>query len=75
MLAVEDFDFGTRADVGGAGFGLKLNPLAAQRGETAGGCADGDHGGGFTDAHDAAGLAFKLDDVSGLKCENVSGHK
>ena len=66
VLAVEDFDFGIGADVGGAGFGLELNTLATQRGEHAGSFADGDDGGGFADAHDTAGFAVKLDDVSGL---------
>ena len=75
VLAVKDFDFGIGADVCGAGFGLELNALAAQRGERARGLTDGDDGGGFADANDAAGLAFKLDYVTGLESENVCGHK
>ena len=52
----------------------ELDALATQRGKTARGLTNGDDSGGFADTDNAARLTFKLDDVTGLECENVSGH-
>ena len=70
-MAVEDFDFGIGADVGGAWLGLEADGLAEQGRELAGRSPDGDDGGGFADTNNAARLAVKLDDVAGLESENA----
>ena len=75
VLAVEDGDFGLRADALQLGAGLNGHRLAKARCDGAGFLDDSDNGGAIIDANDTATLSGVLNEVANAEGVSVGHNK